>query len=172
MMLALRFWKEALLVALAVALFAMWRSRERGLVERGRALERARVADSILAVVTPKLARADSAVLRGTTSVMKYVDRWRTDTAWHTDTVRVPGDTTPRIAVPAPTVVRNDSTIKACSELARDCAAFRLFAGQKIAALETKLANQSVAQPRSCTVPMIVGTVLGAAGGYAAGARR
>jgi len=165
-MILLKFWKESLLVLLAVALFAMWRSREKALVAKGVAQEKSRVADSILKVVTPKLAKADSAVLRGTVTVTQFVDRWSTDTAWRTDTVYVAGDTMPRIAVPVATVVRNDSTIKACNELRLDCTAFRAFANDKIAALETKLAAQPAAERRSCTVPMILSGLVGAVGGY------
>lgn len=166
---ALKFWKEGLLVLLALALFAMWRSRERGLVERGQAIERARVADSILAVVRPQLARADTAVTRGAVTVTRYVDRWRVDTAWRQDTVRIPGDTAARIAVPVSTVARQDTTIRQCDLLAADCAAYRAFAIQTIAALESKLAAQPVAAPRSCTVPMILSALVGAGGGYVGG---
>jgi hypothetical protein len=168
--LALRFWRESLIVVLLAAAVLAWRARDAALLERGVAQERSRVADSVLAAVRPRLAASDTAVVHDTVRVrgaLRLVTKL--DTAWRHDTVRVAGDSTPRIAVPVSVVEANDSLKSACSDLMSSCAVFRAHANTTIAALESKLASQPVAQPRSCTTSNVVWSVLSASSGFLAG---
>lgn len=120
------------MAALALGLMAACHARDNALKAEGIAVERYRVADSTLRVVTPQLARVDTLLVRDTVTVRTAVNRVRTlrDTllVHLTDTVLV-----------KQFVTRADSAAAACVELVTDCSAFRAFATQKIAALESKL---------------------------------
>ncbi len=171
--LALKFlathWKTSAVVALILTVgggcAALWVQRDHALIAKGAAEERARVADSTLKVITPRLARVDTLLVHDTVKVRLAVDRVVTirDTVLHhlTDTLLV-----------KEYVARTDTALHACSELLGDCATFRALATQKISALEAKLAAQPAAMaPRSCTVSNVVWGVLGAGGGYFIGRR-
>jgi hypothetical protein len=109
---------------------------------QGIAEERARVADSSLAVLRPQLAHRDTVLVRDTVRVTRLiarVDSLRDTLLVHlTDTIRV-----------KEYVARTDSALQACSELTHDCAAFRVSATATIRALEQKLAAQPALHPRS-----------------------
>ena len=137
--LLLRYWKEAVIVALVLGLVAMCHARDRALIQRGEALQRAHVADSTLKAVTPKLARVDT--LRDT--LLTHL----------TDTVLV-----------KEYVTRTDSAIKACSDLLGDCTAFRAYATTTIQALRDKLSAQPAIVTKSCVSSNAVSVLLGAAG--------
>lgn len=120
---------------LSTALLWAIHQRDAEHVRYGIASERARVADSALAVLRPQLAHRDTVLVRDTVRVMRLVarvDSLRDTLLIHlTDTVRV-----------LQYVARTDSALKACSDLSHDCAAFRESATATIRALEQKLAAQ------------------------------
>lgn len=107
-------------------------------------------------------AHTDSTIVQ----VTHYVDRWHADTAaaWRRDTMHVAGDTTPRFAVPVPTVARWDSSAASCSELAMSCKAERIAAENHAAALEQQLRNYQARPERSCRTAFLIGAAAGAAG--------
>lgn len=123
-----------------------------------------RTADSTIAVVTPHLVKTDSVLVRDTTRVVRYLTAYHTDTLWRRDTV-LSKDSTPSFVVPLPTVVRWDSTAKACSELAVDCAAFRKDALALLHADSIKIGVLEGKPERSCKTAFFVGLGLGGAGG-------
>ncbi len=160
MLLALKFWKEGVIALLVVVLMAACHARDNALKAEGIAVERYRVADSTLKVVTPKLAHVDTLLVHDTVKVRRLVTSVETlhDTvlAHLTDTVRV-----------KEFITKADSAAKACVELSNDCQAFRAFATQKIAALESKL---SVAPPTTSRRwgSLVLSFALGAGAGYLA----
>lgn len=163
--LLLKHWQLAAIVALVSVLGVGVHRYNTALVERGQAQERARVADSSLAVNRIQLARIDTLLVRDTIKVRLAVERVvsvRDTLLQHlTDTIRV-----------KEYIARTDTALKACSELAGDCAEFRQRATAIFAAYEAKLRAQPIATPRSCTVSNGVWGVLGASvgvvGGYVA----
>lgn len=164
-----RFWKPLAAGVTILAAVVLWQVHNHRLVEKGKAQERSRVADSTLKVVVPERIKVETLLVHDIVTVNSLASRLRVDTLWRKDTVYIAGDTTKRLAVPVATVVRNDSLNRACSELTLDCASFRKFATAEMAALRTKLATQPQAQPRSCAVPETVAGVLGVALGAVAG---
>jgi hypothetical protein len=110
-------------------------------VRYGIAVERARVADSALAVLRPQLAHRDTVLVRDTVKVTRLVarvDSLRDTLLVHlTDTIRV-----------KEFVARTDAALLACSEMKSDCAEFRESATATIRALEQKLAAQPALQKR------------------------
>lgn len=133
--LLLRFWRESLIAVLIVGLIASCVSRDHRIAARAVAQEHSRQADSVLGVVTPRLAKVETLFVRDTVKVrvaINHVTVLRDTLLLHlTDTVMV-----------KEYVARTDSVVQACTELSNDCATFRSLATQKIAALETKLAAQ------------------------------
>lgn len=160
-MIVLRFWREALIVAVVLALGVTVQRWKTALRNQGIAEERYRVADSTLKAVTPKLARVDTLVVRDTVKVRVAINHvvTMTDTVLHhlTDTVLV-----------KQFVTKADSAAKACSELSNDCQAFRAYATQTINALNQKLAAAPQAKPVHHFAQDILWFTLGAAGGYLA----
>lgn len=158
MVLALRFWREGALVLALLGLWGLWGARDRALVERGKALERYAVADSALRATAKQTARTDTLIVHDTKTVRQTIARVDTlrDTvlAHLTDTLVV-----------KEFVTRADSALKACTELANDCATFRTLANQRFAAYEAKLAAQPAMVVRSCTgkamVTLVIGGVVG-----------
>lgn len=69
-------------------------------------------------------------------TVTRYLERYRADTAWRADTVTVRD--TLRVLVPAATVARTDSTIRACGELVSTCASERRAAAAEIRQLRER----------------------------------
>lgn len=162
--LVLKYWKAGVVaLALIVALTA-WHQRDNALVARGKAIEQARVADSTLKAVKPQLARTDTLVVHDTVKVryaISRLDTLRDTLLTHlTDTVLV-----------KEYVTRADSVAKACTELSNDCAAFRAYASQTIAALQAKVKAQPATIKVRCTESNVVSGIIGAAGGYLLGLR-
>jgi DNA topoisomerase IB len=159
--LLLRYWRELTIAVLITAGMTECHRRDVALRAAGVALERARVADSTLRAIAPKLARVDTQLVHDTVRVRVAVDRVVTlrDTvlAHLTDTVLV-----------KQFVTRADSAAQACVELSSSCQAFRAYATQTIAALEAKAAAAPAISRRSCVTQDVVALLLGAAGGYAA----
>lgn len=153
------YWREAAIGALAVTLVASCHARDVALQQRGRAEERARVADSTLKAVKPQLARAETTLVHDTVRVRVAVDRviTQTDTvlAHLTDTILVKSY-----------VQTADSAAKACSLLVTDCARYRDYAEQTIRALEAKVAAANAMPKKSCTLPTVGGMLLGAGVGF------
>lgn len=135
----LKYWPIAAAALLAIAIVLAWRSALNARELAGKAKERIRVADSVIAANKATLTRTDTAILHDTKTVVAYVDRYHADTLWRHDTVRVAGDTSVRIAIPTATLALTDSTIRACRQLADDCAAFRLSANATMAAQQSKI---------------------------------
>ena len=162
MILLLKYWRELGLAILAVVLFGMWRSREHALVERGRAIERVRVADSALAVLRSALARADTQVvtqIRTVTREIARVDTLRDSIpVWRHDTTYI-----------REYVTRTDSALAVCTDLAGSCALFRTTANATIAALEVKVRAIPFAVPRSCAPTGVVTFGVGALAGFFGG---
>lgn len=158
-----QWWKETAIAVLLLAVVIIWEHGQRTAEARGVRQERSRGADSVLHAVAPVLVQTNSAIPHDTVRVTRFLVAANPDTAWKHDTVRVAGDSAPRLAVPLTTVARWDSLGAACSELTRDCAAFRTAANTTIAELRAKLAVTTAAPARSCTVPMLITGGLGAA---------
>jgi hypothetical protein len=157
-------------VAIAVSLLlatavTTCRARDNSLVRMGRTLEkteaRARHADSVLAETTKRLAAIDTQFVYDTVRVMRAVSRTLTlrDTLLQhkTDTVLV-----------VKYVEQTDSTIRACTDLKKDCQAYRYEAERKFAAYEERLSVKLPPSPRSCTIPVVkAASVSGTVGGIA-----
>ncbi len=160
MILLLRYWREAALAVLIVAVMAACHARDNALKAEGIALERSRVADSTLKAIAPRLARVDTLIVRDTIRTRVAVDRvvtLRDTVLTHlTDTVLV-----------KEFVTRADSAAKACVELSTDCQAFRALATQKIAALESKLSLVPPSRRRPWG-SLVLSFALGAGAGYVA----
>lgn len=150
-------WRETMVVVAVIAGLAAWRARDRALEARGVALERARVADSTLAAITPQLARVDTVLVEQIRTVPKVIvatDTLRDTVLTHlTDTVLV--ERYVHVA---------DSAVRACHALLVGCAAYRELSQQKIAALEAKLA--AVPPVRGCRSTGAVAALMGVAAGY------
>jgi len=151
-------WQKGVIVVALLGLVGMCRARDTALREKGAAEVRYRQADSTLRAVRPQLARVDTLLQRDTVKVRVAIDRVVTmrDTLLQrlTDTLIVQRY-----------IERTDSALAACSELSRDCGAYRALARTTIAALETKLAAQPAFVARSCVTPSLVSGVIGAAVG-------
>lgn len=159
--LLLKYWREALIVALVIALMAACHARDDRIAQRAVAQERARQADSVLTVVTPQLRHADTVLVHDTVRVRMAVDRV---TMLHDTVLRHLTDT---VLVKA-YVTRADSAVQACTSLLNDCAAFRTYATQRMQALEAKAAAAGAVPAPSRTTPFVVGVLLGVAADYAA----
>lgn len=159
--LLLRFRSEIIIGVLLIAIGVLWHSLTVSLTDRGIALERARVADSALKVITPKLARVDTLVVHDVPRVIHAaarVDTLRDSVVAHlTDTLIV-----------KEYVARTDTALKVCRELADDCAQFRVFANQKIAALESKLNVAPIIDNHHRVISNLLWGAVGAAVGYEA----
>lgn len=138
--LAKRFWREAVIAALALALVASCEARDHRIAAVAVAQTKSASADSVLRVVTPQVAIHDTAVVHDTVRVRVAVDRVQqlhdTVLAHLTDTVLV-----------REYVSRADSAARACVELANDCAAFRASATAEIAAWKAKAQASTPAAP-------------------------
>jgi hypothetical protein len=138
-----------------------WHAHNSAERDRGIALERARVADSLLSVNAIQIARVDTVYRRDTIRLARFVartDTLRDSLLVHlTDTVRV-----------KEFVVATDSSLKACQETANDCAQFRHLALQRFAAYENKLAAIPQAKPQRHLASDLLWFTLGVAGGYVA----
>jgi len=162
LLLVVKYWREAAIGALVLALIASCVARDHRIAATAVAHEKARVADSTIAVVAPKLAQADTLVVHDTVRVRVAVDRV---VALHDTVLQHLTDT----LLVREFVTRADSAAHACTELANDCAAFRAYATQKIAALETKSQVAQVITMRSCVEPAVVsGGIAGILGFIAA----
>lgn len=161
--LLLRFWREASIGALVLIVVAACHARDVAIAERGRALERVRVADSTLAVVRPALTRVETKLVRDTVRVRVAVDRLVT----LRDTVLAHiHDTT----IVRTFVTRADSAASACLALSNDCQAFKAYATQTIAALESKLTvTPDPAKPRRQLGADVLKITIGGAIGFLAG---
>ena len=167
--LLLRYWREAVIVALVAFLMLECHARDEGLIAKGKAEQRAHVADSLLAVAAPAKARAETTLVHDTLRLSRLLIAANVDTAWRHDTLHVPGDSTPRVAVPIRTVAWWDSVGSACSALAHDCLAFRDSANAVIAALNQKLAAELPAHPPpSRTRWFTAGAIVGRSSCYVA----
>ena len=160
--LLLRYWHWVAIVALVAFGWAEWTAHNRALVREGQAQERARVADSALAVLRPQLARTDTILVRDTVRLTKLLPALQVihDTLLQhlTDTVKV-----------REYIEKADSTVRACTDLMSSCAVFRSQATATIAALEAKVRAVPVAQPRSCVSTGAVSGLVGVGLGFLAG---
>ena len=161
MILLMRYWRETLIIILAAWCIGLFVAHERRVEQRGVAKEKTRVADSVIKVVTPQLARVDTLVVRDTVRVRVAVNRV---TALHDTVLRHLTDT----VLVKEFVTRADSAAKACTELSGDCAAFRAFATQKMAALQSKVDAAPAIVVKSCVAPGLVSGLVGLAVGYVA----
>lgn len=121
--------------------------------------------DSVVRVYRDSLARSSAAVVHDLVTVPRYIERLRVDTLWLRDTLRVAGDTTLRVAVPLPVVQRADSTIRACSLLESDCAAFHRAASATISALTAENTALKARPERNCATPSLITGIVGLVGG-------
>lgn len=173
-LLGLKYWREVGLVALAFLLMASCNDRDRALVEKGKAEQRAHVADSLLDVNWTRLDSAAMRIEHDTTTILRLAERIRTDTLWRTDTLFMPGDTaheTPMVPIPTTVLASYDSLGRACTALAHDCSTYRAYAEQRFKLYEEKLAVQPTQIRVSCIQPTLFGTIAGAGAGYFVGRR-
>lgn len=165
MVFLLRYWRQAAVVLAVLVLagnVALILHSER---EKGVEQERTRVADSTLKVAIPQKVRAETVLVRQVDTVRQRIAHYEADTLWRHDTVRVPRDTTPRIAIPIATLARTDSTVRACSVLANACLAFRDSANAVIrsqAAIIAQHWSEPAPPHRSVWFLLGVGATLGA----------
>lgn len=157
--LGLKYWKAGIVALAILVTLGAIHARDVANVDRGKAIEQARVADSTLKAVKPQLTRTDTLVVHDTVRVryaISLLDTLRDTLLTHlTDTVLV-----------KEYVTRADSVAKACTELSNDCAAFRAYATQTIAALQSK-ANAAPREIKvSCIESNLVSGAIGAAAGY------
>lgn len=145
-------------IALLVGSVAVHEHNAR-LVAEGVAQEQTRVADSVLHVVVPVRVRAETTLVRQTNTVTRLVTRLDT---LRDSVVRNVRDT---VLVDRFITVA-DSTARACTEALGNCATLRALLTQERDAWKTKAGAAPIAQPRSCVMPTLIGTVLGVAGGY------
>lgn len=157
--LLLKYWQTGVAIVLLGVAVGYCRARDSANVERGRAQERYRVADSSLKVIEKKLMAVDTLIVRDTIRVRKTVEKVVTlrDTVLKrlTDTVLVKEFI--RVA---------DSTVRACTDLSRDCAEFRRFALQKFQQDSVKLNAIRPIVAKSCVLPVGMSVVLGGVGGW------
>jgi hypothetical protein len=157
----LRYWREALIGALVIALMGACVSRDHRIANGAVAKEQSRQADSVLRVVTPQLYHTDTVFVRDSIKVRVALDRERVirDTLLLNvhDTVLV-----------KQYIQQTDSTIQACSDALNTCALYRTEATATIAALRAKVASAPVINVKSCAVQDGVFALLGAGLGYMA----
>lgn len=121
-------------------------------------------ADSVVQMRDHALGDAKARTDSASRSVARLLAAQKVDTMWRHDIVYVAGDTTPRYAVPIPTVMRQDSTNAACELLAVTCKAERVAAENRADAAEHKLALVQAKPERSCVHAFWWGAAAGAAG--------
>lgn len=159
-----KYWREAVIVGLSLGLMVACVKRDHGLEAKGAAQERNRVADSTLKVVIPPLWKTDTVIVKDTVRLrvtLARLDTLRDTVLQHlTDTVLV-----------KEYVTRADSAAQACTELAHDCEAFRAYATQTIAALQSKVNTAPQIVVKSCVGHDVTFAVLGTAVGFLAGRR-
>lgn len=135
MIAVLKFWREGLIVVLLGVAVVAYRQRLNAERERGRAEERTRVQDSVLAMLRPQIGKVDTVFRRDTTRLTKIVASTTTlhDTVLKhlTDTVLV-----------KQALAQDSSTIRACVETVGHCAELNRLKDQEIAALNIKLKAQ------------------------------
>lgn len=154
----IRYWQGAIIAVLFISGVAMFKARDRALVERGKAIEQARLADSVLAVTRVNLAHVDTFYRRDTlrfVTLKARVDTLRDTVLTHlTDTLLV-----------KEFIAREDSTIHACTEALGDCAKFRTIAEQRFAAYEVKLRAVPIASSHSCVMSDVLWGAIGLGAG-------
>lgn len=121
-------------------------------------------ADAALRTRDGELAGAKARTDSASRHVTQLLAAARVDTMWRHDTLHVAGDTTLRVAVPLPTVLRQDSTNAACSLLAVTCKAERVAAQNRADAAEHKLQVALAKPERSCRNAFLWGAAAAAAG--------
>jgi hypothetical protein len=153
--LAIRYWRETLLVVLVVTAVGLFKARDRALVERGRAVERARVADSVLTVAKAAFRRSDTVLvtkLVPAKAAAARVDTLRDSVLVHlTDTLVV-----------KEYIEKEKEAARMCTDALGSCEIFRRDAKATIAALENQLALQPAVTvaTRSCTTSNVVWSLL------------
>jgi hypothetical protein len=129
--LLLRYWKAGLIVVLALVCVAFVQQWHAATIAEGQAIERARTQDSVVAVLSTRLARVDTLVVRDTvrlTRMFARTDTLRDSLLVHlTDTVRT-----------KEFITQAEADQHACVDLKNDCAAFRLSAAEEIATLKAQ----------------------------------
>ena len=139
--LLLRYWHVAALAALLAFGAFEWHEHNAAEVAKGRAEERARVADSTLKALKPQLARVDTVYRRDTVTLTRTLTKTlalRDTLLLHlTDTLRV-----------KEFIAQSDSAFHACMDVANSCATNLRLKDQQIIALESKLN----AQPQALNV--------------------
>lgn len=164
----LKYWKAGLIAILVVTAIVLFKQRDTALVQRGKALERTRVADSTLKVLRPMLLRYDSALIASTARLATRLDTARVRVRVQRDTVWLPTGK-PGVVVSVEEMQETETTLAGCSLVVQNCEAFRRTANATIASMQAKLDAQPTIVARSCTVPILVSGTLGLAGGYLAG---
>lgn len=172
--LGLKYWREVGLVALVFLLMASCADRDRALVERGQAQQRAHVADSLLKVNAAQIAPVAVRIEHDTTTVLRLATRVMTDTLWRTERVYMTSDTAherPMVPIPEGTLASYDSLAGKCTSLAHDCSTYKTYAEQRFKLYEEKLAAAPTQVKVSCIQPTLSGTIAGAAAGFYFGRR-
>lgn len=155
----LKYWQAGLIVALLAFGGTEWTLHNRAEVEKGKAIERAHVADSTLAAVKPVLQRTDTAIVHDTVTLTKAL---KITAILHDTVIQHLTDT----VLVKQYIERSDSALKACTSLVNDCAAFRQAANTTIQALQAKLVVAGLVKPRSCIGPQVLSGILGLGAGY------
>lgn len=151
MIVLIRYWREAVIVALVLTVLAACRARDNALRDEGAAkvlaaqqAARLHVADSVREVLASDLYLAQHKIVHDTLRLTQ----WFADTVqtWRHDTVTVNGE--PSFVVPVGQVVKDDSSKAVCRELVTDCATFQRKAFQRFA-LDSSVIADLKAHPRT-----------------------
>ncbi len=158
----LKQWQAVALVALLTFGVVQWKLHDRAKVREGVALERARIADSALAVLKPALGRTDTLLrtqIKTVTQTIARVDTLR-DSIFSRihDSVFV-----------TRFIERADEERASCLLLSTTCKAYRDTATATIAALEAKVKAIPFVAPRSCTATGATWGLVGATVGLVVG---
>jgi hypothetical protein len=157
--LVVRYWREAAIAVLALALAGSCVARDRRLVATGVATERSRQADSLLQVTVPLRWKADTLYVHDTLRVARRLATF--------DTVR---DTVLRhitdTLVVRQFVAAADSFKAACTDALSECNRLRGLLMLERDAWKAKAETRPLVIGHSCLTPSIVAGVAGIVGGY------
>ena len=140
--LVVKYWQPFAIAALVAAVGTCWHQHNLDEQAEGALAVELRVADSALKARKPALARYDTAIVHDTVKLNHVIAQLKTlhDTARIRDTIWV-----------KQYIAATDSTVKACTELSRDCEQFRANATAVIAAQDTKIkALEAFKKPKPC----------------------
>jgi hypothetical protein len=155
--LLLRYWREGLLIVLALSLGVAYNLHEHRVRAEATLVEQVRVMDSTLKATKIAMLAQGKTIVYDTTEVLRLLRK--VDTLLTHDTLyATPDARDDSSAIPLPpaggtlaTRVLRDSLIPACTRLAHDCGAYQVAAEKRFADYERRIA--AMAPPRSEDAP-------------------